>query len=347
METSIAILADDLTSAADGAGPFVSRGLAAIVGRQVVPEEAAQVRAVDVDSRSMDAASASRRTTAVAAELCASDVLFKTVDSTLRGNVQAEIAGALRGSGRTRLVFAPAFPEMGRSTQGGIQLVNGVPVDESSYGRDPVHPARTANLADLVPAEAGHVALLDAQSQTDLDKQVAEIEDPEQALWVGSPGLARALAKRIAPEAHPQPIPARCDGRLLIVVGSANVLSHRQADAVRGRDDVSVLSAPLERRDDPAGLLAALASEAVRVLSEGSFGALFATGGETMNEILDKLAVRQFDLLGEIAPGFPIGYAAIAGRKLLIGMKAGGFGDVETLRCAADRLTGHVKELEA
>ena len=75
-QTSIAILADDLTSAADGVGPFVSRGLAAIVGRQVVPAGTAAVRAIDVGSRSMDATSANRQTMAAAAELCASDVVL-------------------------------------------------------------------------------------------------------------------------------------------------------------------------------------------------------------------------------------------------------------------------------
>jgi uncharacterized protein YgbK (DUF1537 family) len=90
-----------------------------------------------------------------------------------------------------------------------------------------------------------------------------------------------------------------------------------------------------------------LAGDAVRALGEGSFGGLFATGGETINAILDCLRVTQFDLLGEIAPGVPIGQVRIAGRKLLLGMKAGGFGDVDTLRRAADRLTSHMKELDA
>ncbi|RWK81788.1 MAG: four-carbon acid sugar kinase family protein, partial [Mesorhizobium sp.] len=38
---TIGILADDLTSAADGAGPFVERGLRAVVGRGRLPKEGA------------------------------------------------------------------------------------------------------------------------------------------------------------------------------------------------------------------------------------------------------------------------------------------------------------------
>lgn len=343
----IVILADDLTSAADGAGPFVMRGLASIVGRQAVPDGSAQVCAVDVASRSMTAALAARRMAHFAEGLRAADFLFKTVDSTLRGHVEVEIAAALRGSGRTRVVFAPAFPEMSRTTEDGVQFVDGVPVDRSPYGSDPVHPARTAKLADLVAPDAGQVVLFNARSQADLDRQVAGIRHPEQVLWVGSPGLARALAKRIAPEAPPQPVRALPSGPLLVVVGSANAVSHRQADFIRGRDKVTVLSAPVERGEDPAVVLAALAGRAMRALGDGTFGALFATGGETMNAILDQFGIRQFDLLGEIAPGIPVGRAWIADRALMLGMKAGGFGDDETLRLVADRLTQHAKELES
>ena len=339
----IAILADDLTSAADGAGPFISSGLTAAVGRQMVPVGQAQVLAVDVASRSMDAVAAGLQTAAAAAQFSSADVLYKTVDSTLRGHVRTEIAAALRGSGRQRLVFAPAFPEMRRTTVGGVQLTDGVPVDRSSYGRDPVHPARTAMLTDLVPPEARHAILLDAQTQEDLDQQVAEIGRPEEILWAGSPGLARALVKRFAPETRPQAISARCEGKLLVVVGSANELSHRQADAVRGRDDVTVLRAPLGRSHNAAKVLAALTGNAAFALGDGTFGALLATGGDTMNAILDRLGVRQFQLLGEIEPGFPIGLAQLAARSLLLGLKAGGFGSEDTLLRAADWLIGQAE----
>ncbi|TIN05363.1 MAG: four-carbon acid sugar kinase family protein, partial [Mesorhizobium sp.] len=106
-----------------------------------------------------------------------------------------------------RLVIAPAFPEAGRLTVGGIQTVNGIPVSQSVYGRDPVHPAGTSHIADLVDPSLGipiilaanssgdaatkaSILILDADSQDILNRQVASIPDPETVLWVGSPGLA-------------------------------------------------------------------------------------------------------------------------------------------------------------
>ena len=82
-----------------------------------------------------------------------------------------KIAAAFEASGRERLVFAPAFPAAGRTTEGGVQLVDGAAVSESVYADDPVHPARTAWLAELVDPgiDARCVTLGDARTQAQLD----------------------------------------------------------------------------------------------------------------------------------------------------------------------------------
>ena len=50
--------------------------------------------------------------------------LFVKIDSTLRGPIEALVAGALEGSGRDVAVVAPAFPEQGRLLVGGrLQLL--------------------------------------------------------------------------------------------------------------------------------------------------------------------------------------------------------------------------------
>lgn len=196
---TIGILADDLTSAADGAAPFVQRGLRAVVGRRRLPLSNATILAADSGSRSLQASQAAERASKLAAQLASRDVLYKTVDSTLRGHVRAEIEAAFTASGRKMLVFAPAFPGAGRTTVSGVQLVDGIPVAETGYGRDPVHPARHSRLVELVPTSIGNVVILDAATQDQLDAKIAALPDPESILWVGSPGMALALAKRLAP----------------------------------------------------------------------------------------------------------------------------------------------------
>ena len=47
-QSTVAILADDLTSAADGAAPFVARGMTAAIGRGQLPRQLASVLAIDI-----------------------------------------------------------------------------------------------------------------------------------------------------------------------------------------------------------------------------------------------------------------------------------------------------------
>lgn len=350
-QPTIAILADDLTSAADGAAPFVARGLSAAIGRGQVPSQKAGVVAVDSGSRSATSTQAFERVARLTAQLAGRDILYKTVDSTLRGHVTQELEACFGASGRKSMVFAPAFPDAGRTTVDGIQLVDGIPVSESSYGRDPVHPARHSALADLVPVGMANVTLLDALTQEALDAQIAAIPEPESVLWVGSPGMATALARRFAPATTPVPSIAGISGDVLVVIGSANRRSHAQADQLQADQlyqagGVMLLRAPTTREQDPAAVLRNIAQDAAGQLQDSRFSALIATGGDTMEAILDLLDVREFEILQELDPGFPLGRARLGdGRSLLLAMKAGGFGGDDALVRAVLRIRGATQPL--
>ena len=69
-------------------------------------------------------------------------LLFKKIDSTLRGNVGAELAAALHasrdvrpGAPRRIAIMAPAFPAFGRTTKDGTQLVHGQPLHDLDIWR--------------------------------------------------------------------------------------------------------------------------------------------------------------------------------------------------------------------
>lgn len=194
------------------------------------------------------------------------------MDSTLRGHVRAEIAAAVKASGRKKLVFAPAFHKAGRITRNGIQLVDGVPVDQSTFAHDPVHPASTSLLAELVPPDARSAVLLDAETQDDLDTQIAAIPDPHVVLWIGSLGMALALAARISNE-RPSVIPTTAR-RVQIVVGSANAVSHEQCELVEKVSGVTVLRAPVTRTLDSSGTLQKLVQAAINALETGKCGSV-------------------------------------------------------------------------
>lgn len=339
METvqhTVGILADDLTSAADGAAPFVLRGSRGwIVRSDPFTKLEGDVLAVDSGSRSLSSEQAAQRAGRLASELAQSRIFFKTVDSTLRGNIKAELASAFPASGREQLVFAPAFPAAGRTTTNGVQYLNGTPVSDSIYSRDPVHPTQTSVIADLVPASIKDVKILDAVTQEELNEQVEAIQEPEHMFWVGSPGIAQALARSLLPDAAQGRRSNVVSGDILVTIGSSNPLSHSQADRIESETGVSLLRAPRDRVSDPRDVLVHIASAAASHVQSNATELLVATGGDTMEAILDHLNVRSFELLDELEPGFPLGRAFLnGGRQVLIAMKAGGFGDAETLRRA-------------
>lgn len=371
----VGIIADDLTSAADGAGPFMEWAGVAHISRGGLTRSDAPVLSVDTGSRALGEAEAGQVVGRAARALADCGTLYKTMDSTLRGHVREELSAAFRASRRQLLVVAPAFPDAGRLTLGGNQYVYGKLVAASSYGQDPVHPARTSRILDLVDPALGpaivvpedasvaelraaankaRVLVLDASSQQALNDRVAQLS-LHACLWAGSPGMAQALAFQLGARAA-APQASRRASRVLVVVGSANRVSHEQcaalqaagaqriqdADEIRADACVVFLQAPAQPDGDSARVLAGLVRQARRALMAHSFDALIATGGDTMAALLDAQGIHAFTLLSELEPGFPLGVTGLAGRdrSLLLAMKAGGFGGPDTLRAAAWRLLG-------
>lgn len=97
--TTAGILADDLTSAMDGAGPFVMRGMPAAIGRLRLPQLECPVSAVDSGARSLSAPEAAERAAGLTSQLASCDILYNTIDSTLRGLVSAGLEACMKASG--------------------------------------------------------------------------------------------------------------------------------------------------------------------------------------------------------------------------------------------------------
>jgi uncharacterized protein YgbK (DUF1537 family) len=79
----------------------------------------------------------------------------KRIDSTLRGNLGAEIDGILDGLAEPDrvAVVVPAYPDSGRIVVNKTMLVNGKLLTESDAGHDPKMPVKTNNVEALVTAQ--------------------------------------------------------------------------------------------------------------------------------------------------------------------------------------------------
>ena len=138
----IAILADDLTSALDGAAPFAARGLNACVMLRL-PDAAlqgAEIVAFDLDSRFVSPEQAEQRFRHAAACEAGAPHL-QNGGFQLRGNLGPERAGAdgQRAPSRHRRA---GFPDAGRTTVDGRQY-DGVALEQTAFARDPKNPIVT------------------------------------------------------------------------------------------------------------------------------------------------------------------------------------------------------------
>ncbi len=287
---AVLIIADDLTGAADSAVACVTRGLSAVVrfGRDS-SDAGAEALSLDTDTRAITPQDAAAITADVVARHGgrADTLLFKKIDSTLRGHPGAEIAAALQARHRQRItpdaprgcvILAPTFPTLGRTTVAGCQLLDGAPLEQTELWRregmggtarlpDLMAAAGLATaLAPLADVRAGPAALrarIGAQLQradivvcdAETDADIADATWPlAGAIWAGSAGLVGHLVAAAGLARPPAPVavsPARC-GPLLFVVGSLSPISHRQA-ARLARENVATLRVDASLIDDAPG----------------------------------------------------------------------------------------------
>ncbi len=221
----VALVADDLTGALDASAPFAAHGLrvrvyrgagAAPAGPDTAADGAPAVAAVDTASRHLppDAARAAVEAAGRRLRERSPRLVFKKVDSTLRGPVADEVQAAMAVFGRRAALVCPAFPAAGRTVQGGEVFVHGAPLRETEYARDLRTPAPSGSLETLF-ARTGPVAGLrtgdplprgalagafvaDARTEADLRHWAGLVaERAQEVLAVGSDGLAAGLAGRL------------------------------------------------------------------------------------------------------------------------------------------------------
>ena len=169
---SIAIIADDLSSATDCGVQMLPGGLRAVVPlqpRSKIPD-GVDIISFHTDSRALPQKEAYRATKACLRDraLAPPTVFYKSVDSTLRGNPGAEIDALLDSGFFDAAVVAPAFPTYGRTTTAGRQFVHGVPLDETEFASDPTVPVTTSSIAGRIAEQCSRPAIsitLEAQRQ--------------------------------------------------------------------------------------------------------------------------------------------------------------------------------------
>lgn len=163
----VLVVGDDLTGTNATAAMYARNGLRAVtvLGTgdllNLHPDDI-QVIACSTDSRHMDPTDAARKVAQVITRFGSDDqVLVKRFDTTLRGNIGAEIEATLVTARRMRPgqrmagLVVPAFPAAGRATIGGYQTLDGAPILMGPAASDPFTPVRHSRVADTITEQAG------------------------------------------------------------------------------------------------------------------------------------------------------------------------------------------------
>ncbi|HEX3648823.1 MAG TPA: four-carbon acid sugar kinase family protein [Pseudonocardiaceae bacterium] len=350
--TPLTIIADDLTGAADTAVAFPGARVA--LG---LPSRWSAVVAVDLDSRAAPVADAVARTTAAVLASGPGRLLYRKVDSTLRGHVAAEVAAtaaALARLGRPGVaVVAPAFPATGRVVRDGVVWVDGRRgVDAVALLRSAGLVVRAVGLAELPRlaelARGVDAVVCDSVTDEQLATVAAALAGPG-VFGVGSGGLARHLP---APAA-PLPAPPVVAGPVVTVVGSPAAVA--QAAWLRDRLPTVVVSpaGPL-----PAGVTGAdvlvlvdpaapvvparavpVADRLAEVVCRCGAGVVVATGGAVARAWSRRVGATELVVRRELAPGVVLSSTDRPGTPLLVST-AGGFGGPTVLADVVSQLTG-------
>jgi len=270
------ILADDLSGAADCAVACVQRGLATTV---TLGEPSGVVQAdvisIDADTRRLDPTSAAERMRALTAAFAprAETLLFKKIDSSLRGHLGPEVAAVLEarraGGARTVAVMAPALPASGRTVRSGSAYLNGTPLHETELWRNQKMAGEayipgmlqqaglSSTRVDLAlvrgtglgqalrdAASRFDVLLCDSVTDEDLELIAAAVQElPCDVVWVGSAGLARHLPYRSSAAGSETALPlSGTDKPLLFVVGSMCRTARKQVASLASSEDIRTVT---------------------------------------------------------------------------------------------------------
>lgn len=362
------IVADDLTGACDSAVAFAGRDMVVEVPLDLGGNaQVSEVCAISTESRDIPEETAKGRVRSALEGAQAAQEVFKKIDSVLRGNTFAEIRAAVECFPCELVVMSPAYPALGRTVEGGI-----LHVEDGTRKRvvDLREGLRRTGIGDavLLPA-AGASQELSARmrevSRTALPLVLCDANDDEdlravvraarsldgRILWVGSGGLAHALAHEL-PLSFEKHSEEERNGCVLLFVGSDHAVTAKQIAALKqGADVTEIAVEDCLQHTFESQVLALKVSrgvtteeqirQAVKTVGNQGIRCCVLTGGDTAAFVFRALGVRSLRLEGEFAPGLPRGIGqggALDGVTVIL--KSGGFGQEDVLCRIADRFAG-------
>lgn len=260
------IVADDLTGSNATCSLLKKIGLRAASVFQLSSEkmEEMDVISYSTDSRGITKEEAYERVKRAVNVLKRDEILLynKRIDSTLRGNIGAEIDAMLEQLEEERIaVVVPAYPDSGRIVVNNIMLVNGTLLENSDAGRDPKTPIHTSCVEELIKKQTKYtsyyfnleaiakeeksllkeiqeqgkknrILIFDAVTNEDIIKIARAVSQSDFKIITVDPGpFTMYYAKELQKKNH-------LEKKIFMVIGSATETTKKQIEYILQQEDI-------------------------------------------------------------------------------------------------------------
>ncbi len=284
---NVLAIADDATGALEVGAKLAAGGLRPLVTIRPALHLPAEAVVVDTETRHSAPPEARALLWDIAREARRRGVphVYKKTDSTLRGNIGVEFDALLEVFPGRPLVYAPAYPALGRTVERGRLNVNGIPLERSAFAADLRNPVRASSIPELLAGAcrapvllapeastlaglldgdaAGTVIVCDGSRDEDLAAVASVLAARQEPYLPAGPcGLFEHWIKNLFPDRCCASTP-RFPEDVLIVNGSVHPVSVEQILAAErsGLPVFRLPSAPVNDIHTISGVRAALISE--------------------------------------------------------------------------------------
>lgn len=148
----LAVITDDFTGASEIAGIALAKGHRTVIETQAVSQSDADVLVIASNMRSLDTESAAIKSAELTEQILAlgPELIFKKVDSVLRGNVGSELEAQMKAEAKPRALLVPANPSLQRTIVDGIYYVNDAPIAKSVFAENYNFSSATSNVVEIL-----------------------------------------------------------------------------------------------------------------------------------------------------------------------------------------------------
>ena len=339
----ILVVADDLTGAVDTGVQFSIKNLKTIVvtNNDNLKKNLAEfdVLVIDTESRFDDMQTAYNKTFNAGKSAKQENIkyIYKKMDSTMRGNIGAEIAGLMDSLDISHTFVVPALPQYGRTTLNGNVYVKGILLEDTEFANDPKNPVTESyipgiisrqtdkktgvicfddllagklqfiNKLEILINEGVQIIIIDAEENEDLDLIASVLSQrKERVMFAGCSGFAERLSNHLILNKEKK--------SSIVIAGSVNKVTLSQIEFAASELNINVIDIDADKilaknKDQEKGRILELIRDTVSggndiIIRSASSAEDVARCFEKGNKLgLDSFKVSDTisDFLGELA----------------------------------------------